>query len=49
MLYMLKSFGPNNVYIYKIGYSSNFKKRLNQYIGHNPYIEVLQTRESEGD
>ena len=36
MLYLIKSRDR-----FKIGYTSNLKKRLNTYLTHNPDIELL--------
>ena len=38
MVYMVKSGN-----FYKIGYTANFEKRLENYMTHNPNIEVIDT------
>ncbi len=51
MLYLLRSFGPVKSgklnYIYKVGYTRNIKKRFEMYKSHNPYIQLISTREGE--
>ena len=45
MLYLVKSYGPREKKIYKVGYTTNLDNRLNQYFSHNPFIELISTRE----
>ena len=49
MLYFIKSYGPKGKLepIYKVGYTNFFEKRLNQYFGHNPFIELISVREGD--
>ena len=49
MLYLIKSYGPKGKLepIYKVGYTNFFEKRLNQYFGHNPFIELISVREGD--
>ena len=49
MLYLIKSYGPKGRLepIYKVGYTNYFEKRLNQYFSHNPFIELISTREGD--
>lgn len=47
MLYLLKSYGPGDIVIYKVGYASNIQNRLKSYISSNPYIEKIS--ESPGE
>ena len=49
MLYLIKSYGPKGRLepIYKVGYTNSFEKRLNQYFSHNPFIELISTREGD--
>ena len=49
MLYLIKSYGPKGKLepIYKVGYTNYFEKRLNQYFSHNPFIELISTREGD--
>lgn len=41
-LYIIRTFGRDTSLL-KFGYSSNIEGRLEQYIGHNPLIEVVGT------
>ena len=47
MLYLIKSYGPKGKKIYKVGYTTNLDNRLNQYFSHNPFIELISTREGD--
>ena len=47
MLYLIKSYGPREKKIYKVGYTTNLDNRLNQYFSHNPFIELISTREGD--
>lgn len=47
MIYLLRSYGPKEKSILKIGFSDNIDNRLSQYFYHNPYSEVLSTREGD--
>lgn len=47
MLYLIRSYGPGGKKIYKVGYTGFIKKRLNQYFNHNPFIELISTREGD--
>lgn len=49
MLYLIKSYGPKGKLepIYKVGYTSSIENRLNQYFGHNPFIELISVREGD--
>lgn len=42
-IYILRTYGPSNKVLYKVGYASNMIKRLSQYKQSNPYIEVIAT------
>lgn len=42
-IYLLKSFGPDNQVLYKIGYSADIEKRFTQYFSHNPFIQLVNT------
>ena len=42
-IYLLKSFGPDNQVLYKIGYSADIEKRFTQYFSHNPLIQLVNT------
>lgn len=48
MLYLIRVYGENNNSILKLGYTSDLKKRLDQYRAHNPFVQVVKTRE-DGD
>ena len=47
MLYLIKSYGPKGKKIYKVGYTTSLDNRLNQYFSHNPFIELISTREGD--
>lgn len=47
MLYLIRSFGRNNKSSLKIGFSDDYKKRLDSYRIHNPFSEVITTREGD--
>lgn len=47
MIYLLRSYGPKEKSILKIGFSDNIDNRLSQYFYHNPYSEVVSTREGD--
>lgn len=42
-LYILKSYDNSGNYLLKLGYSSNIKRRILDYIAHNPFVEVIGT------
>lgn len=42
-LYVIKSYNKNGESLIKFGYSANIKSRINQYISHNPFTELLYT------
>ena len=45
MLYLIKSYGPGEKKIYKVGYTTNLENRLSSYFSHNPFIELISVRE----
>lgn len=47
MLYLIRSYGPGGKKIYKVGYTSSIERRLNQYFNHNPFIELISSREGD--
>ena len=47
MLYLIKSYGPREKKIYKIGFTNSPNKRLDAYFYHNPYIEPISFREGD--
>ena len=50
MLYLLQSPSDNCfTKLYKVGYASDFKRRLSSYRGSNPKIKVIFTREGNKD
>jgi hypothetical protein len=42
-LYIIKTSNSEGKILIKLGYSSNIKERINQYLLHNPLTEVLYT------
>lgn len=40
-IYYIKTFGPSNEVLIKIGYSSNIVSRLSNYSNHNPFFELV--------
>lgn len=47
MLYLLKAYGPKGQKIYKVGYTNSFENRISAYFTHNPFIELLATRDGD--
>ena len=47
MLYLIKSYGPREKKIYKVGFTNSPNKRLDAYFYHNPYIEPISFREGD--
>ena len=47
MLYLIRSYGPDNKSILKVGFTDNPELRLGSYFYHNPYSEVLETKEGD--
>jgi hypothetical protein len=49
MLYLIKSYGPKGKLepIYKVGYTTSLDSRLYSYFCHNPFIELISTREGD--
>jgi len=44
MLYLIRSFGKNKTAL-KIGFTDNIENRMNIYKAHNPFFELISTRE----
>lgn len=42
-LYIIKSYNPKGESLIKFGYSSNIKQRIEQYLSHNPFTEIIDT------
>jgi len=42
-LYIIKSSNSKGESLIKFGYSSNIKQRIEQYLSHNPFTEILET------
>lgn len=47
MIYLIRSYGPDNKKAVKIGYAENLSKRFKNYRIHNPYFEVLAIRSGD--
>lgn len=45
MLYLIRTFGRNKKSSLKIGWTNDMEKRKNQYYIHNPFFELLATRQ----
>lgn len=44
MLYLIRTFGRTKTAL-KVGYASDIKTRMKTYYHHNPYFEIVSTRE----
>jgi len=42
-LYIIKSSNSKGESLIKFGYSSNIKQRIEQYLSHNPFTEIVET------
>lgn len=42
-LYIIRAFGKNKETLIKLGYTDNIENRLNNYLSHNPFIEIIST------
>ncbi len=49
MLYLLRSFGVGNKSALKIGFTDDMVCRLGQYKIHNPFFELISTRQGTQD
>jgi len=48
MLYLIRTFGRGkNKTALKVGYAKNIEERMRTYYHHNPYFELITTREGE--
>lgn len=45
MLYLIRSFGRNNKSVLKVGFTDEIKNRVSTYKYHNPFSELISTRE----
>ena len=45
MLYLIRSFGRNNKSALKVGFTDEIKNRVSTYKYHNPFSELISTRE----
>ena len=46
MLYLLRSHGGGDVSVLKLGYASDYSRRLIQYQSSNPYVEEVGKRDN---
>lgn len=46
MLYLIRSYGKDTSTL-KLGYADNLDRRINQYIAHNPFAELVDSREGD--
>lgn len=47
MLYLIRSYGPRNRSILKVGFTDDIEARKNQYFFHNPLFQVISVREGD--
>ena len=47
MLYLIKSYGPRNRSILKVGFTDNVDKRTYQYVSAAPYNQLIAAREGD--
>ena len=47
MIYLIRSYGPDNKKAVKIGFAEDIQARMRNYKIHNPYFEILATRQGD--
>ena len=47
MLYLIKSYGPRNRSILKVGFTDDIEARKNHYFYCNPFSQVISVREGD--
>lgn len=47
MLYLIRTFGRRGRSALKVGFANDLDKRLKTYYYHNPYFEIVATRDGE--
>lgn len=47
MIYLIKSFGPNNLSILKVGFTDNISRRMKHYFYANPMFQIISTRDGD--